>query len=129
MTVDQYIFEQKPLIRNMLTILKTWILDLGPHAEQHIKYGIPYFYFYGQLCYLTVIPEAVSLCFAKGYALSDEDKILESKGRKQVKSVTFYSIASLEEHEESIRRLLNEAAILNEYQYKQRKRNERSNRI
>ncbi|MBA4057852.1 MAG: hypothetical protein C0490_24260, partial [Marivirga sp.] len=67
--------------------------------------------------------DGVEFGFTKGYELSDDQKILESKGRKHVKSVTFYSIAELEENEEPIRRLLNEAAILNEYLDRRKKKN------
>ena len=81
---------------------------------------MPYFFFYGQICYLNPHAEGVDLGFSKGYELSNDQGILEAKGRKQVKSVTFYSVTGLEENEDTIRHLLNEAAILNEYRFKRK---------
>lgn len=123
--VQQYIAQQPSPCREIMTIVRSWVLDLGPHVQEKISYKIPFFYFYGPVCYLSPGKECVDLAFTKGFELADEDKLLESKGRKQVKSVTFYSVAGAEEHEDEVRRLLNEAAILNEFQYKRRKSKKR----
>ena len=103
-----------------MIVLRSWVLDLGRHTEEKISKKIPYFSFFGALCYLNPTDDGVELAFTKGYELSDDDRILETKGRKMVKSITFYSLTSLEEQEESIRRLLNEAAIINEYRFKRK---------
>jgi len=118
MNVRQLISEQPDPQREIMTILRSWILDLGPHTQEKLSYKIPYFSFYGTLCYLNPHEEGIDLGFTKGYELTDDQKILESKGRKQVKTVTFHSVAELEENEETIRHILNEAAILNEYRFK-----------
>lgn len=118
MTVRNFINEQPEPQRELMTILRSWILDLGQHTQEKISYKIPYFYLYGTMCYLNPHNEGVDLGFTKGYELSDEQKILESKGRKQVKTITFHSVAELEENEDTIRHVLNEAAILNEYRFK-----------
>ena len=103
-----------------MTILRSWILDLGRTTEEKISNKIPYFSFFGPMCYLNPTDDGVELGFTKGYELPDDDHILESKGRKMVRSITFDSITSLEEQEDTIRHLLNEAAILNEYRFKRR---------
>jgi hypothetical protein len=108
--------------KEILTILRSWVLDLGPHTTEKISYTVPFFYFYGPLCYLSQQNEGVSISFTKGYQLEDEEKVLEAKSRKQIRSKTFYSIAELEEFEGPIRQLLNEAAILNEYHFRQKKK-------
>jgi hypothetical protein len=122
MNVSHYIHEQPSPNREIMTVLRSWILDLGSHTVERISYRVPYFSYYGQLCYFSPGPDGVDLSFAKGYELADEQRILESMGRKQVRSITFYSLAQVEEHEDSIRRLLNEAAILNEYLYKRKQK-------
>lgn len=126
MNVRLFISEQPQPQREMMTILRSWILDLGSHTQEKISNKIPYFFFYGPMCYLNPHPEGVDLGFTKGYELSNDRGILESKGRKHVKSVTFYSVTGLEENEDTIRHLLNEAAILNEYRFKRKvkKKNE-----
>jgi len=120
MNVSQYISHQPEPNREMMIVLRSWVLDLGHHTEEKISNNIPYFNFFGPLCYFNPTDDGVELGFTKGYELSDDDRLLESKGRKLVKSVTFYSLISLEEQEESIRHLLNEAAILNEYRFKRK---------
>jgi len=123
MNVSRFITLQPEPNRGIMTVLRSWVLDLGRHTEEKISHKIPYFSFYGPVCYLNPTHDGVELGFTKGYELSDDARILESKGRKMVKSITFYSLISLEEQEEAIRHILNEAAILNEYRVK--RRNER----
>jgi uncharacterized protein YdeI (YjbR/CyaY-like superfamily) len=122
MNVSHFINEQPAPHREIMTVLRSWVLDLGAHTQVKISNKIPYFSFYGPLCYIKPNKEGVELGFTKGYELSDDQKILEANGRKQVRSAVFYSVAELEENEEPIRRLLNEAAILNEYLYKRKKK-------
>lgn len=122
MTVRTFIADQPSPQREIMTILRSWILDLGRHTEEKISAKIPYFYFFGPLCYLHTQGDGVDLGFTKGYEITDEEKLLESRGRKHVKTITFYSVAQLEEQEESLRHILNEAAILNEYRFKQQQK-------
>jgi hypothetical protein len=122
MTVQQFIAGQPESLQQLLVILRTWIRDLGPHVEEKMRAKVPYYYFYGHLCTLSPGDDNVEFSFAKGYELDDETKLLESKGRKHVRSLTFYSVAEAEEHEEEVRRLLNRAAILNEYQFKRKQK-------
>jgi uncharacterized protein YdeI (YjbR/CyaY-like superfamily) len=121
MTVSHFISEKEEPAREIMTILRSWVMDLGTHVQEKISNKIPYFYFYGQLCYLSPAVDGVDFGFVKGYELSNDDGLLESKGRKHVRSITFHSVAEVEENEEKIRHVLNEAAILNEYHSKRKK--------
>jgi hypothetical protein len=121
MTVQGFISSQERPKRDIMTILRSWILDLGPHTQERISYKVPFFNFYGNLCYLSPKEEGVELSFVKGYEIEDEHGLLESRGRKQIRSRIFYSVAELEEFEDHVRRLLNQAAILNEFQFKRKK--------
>ena len=123
MTVQAYIVSREDPTRQIMTILRSWVLDLGSHTQEKISHNVPYFSFYGNLCYFSPKKDhGVELCFVKGNRLDDENKILESRGRKELRSKTFYSIAELEEVEDQVRHLLNEAAILNEYHFKQKQK-------
>ncbi len=115
MTVSAYITSHEEPQRQIMTILRSWVLDLGQHVEEKIIRHVPYFFFYGQLCSLTVVKDGVDFSFVRGNEIEDQEKLLESRGRKKVKSITFYSVAETEEYEDEMRRLLNRAAILNEY--------------
>jgi hypothetical protein len=122
MNVQGYITTQPEPHRQIMTILRSWVLDLGPHTQEKISYKIPFFNFYGPICYLSPNKEGVDLSFTRGRELDDESKLLDARGRKEVKSITFFSVAETEEHEDEIRRLLNEAAILNEYHARQKQK-------
>ena len=117
-----YISAQPDHTRQIMNLLRSWIHDLGPHTQEKISYHIPFFYFYGPLCYLSPNNDGVDLSFVKGNELEDESGLLDARDRKQVKSVTLYSIAEAEEHEDEIRRLLNQAAIVNEYHASRKKK-------
>jgi len=104
-----------------MSVLRTWILDLGPHTTEKISYKIPYFSFYGPICYLNPAADGVDLCFSQGASLNRTHKLIARKGRKTVGSIRFHSLAELEEHEDELRLILNEAAILNQYLFNQKK--------
>jgi uncharacterized protein YdhG (YjbR/CyaY superfamily) len=123
--VQDYIANQRPLHKQIMSVLRMWILDLGPHAQEKINYKIPFFYFYGPLCYLNPAPEGVDLSFTQGNRLSNDQKLLEGKGRKTVASVRFQSLAEVEEQEAQVRQILNEAAILNQYLHQHKKQNKK----
>src|SRR5690606_3013091 len=130
MTVKNFISSQASPQREIMTILRSWILDLGPHTQEKMSHTVPFFLFYGHLCYLATKKDGVDLAFTRGLHLEDELGLLEGRGRKRARSRVFHSVAELEEFEEPVRKLLNQAAILNEYQFKQKKKrtgkNERS---
>jgi uncharacterized protein YdhG (YjbR/CyaY superfamily) len=120
--VQEYIAAQRTSHKEMMSVLRRWILDLGPHTQEKISYAIPYFHFYGPLCYLNPTIDGVDLSFANGKKLSNEHKLLEEKNRKTVASIRFHSLAEVEEREEQIRQILNEAAILNQYLHNLKKK-------
>jgi len=120
--VQEYIAAQRSSRKEMMSVLRRWILDLGPHVQEKISYKVPYFYFYGPLCYLNPATDGVDLSFVNGKKLSNEHKLLEEKNRKTVASIRFHSLAEVEEREEQIRQILNEAAILNQYLHNVKKK-------
>lgn len=105
-----------------MTVLRTWVLDLGSHTTEKISYKVPFFYFHGPLCYFNSPVDGVDLSFTQGASLSRTHKLIQQKGRKTVASIRIHSLAELEEHEDEIRRILNEAAILNQYLFNQKKK-------
>lgn len=122
MTVQQYITNLPAKQRQIMTILRSWIFDLGPQVSEHISNDLPSFQLHGALCYL--MPEdddGVILCFNRGYELPKSFELLESKDHKHVKSVTFYGVTEVEEHEDEVKEILNEAAALNGFLAKRKK--------
>jgi len=121
-SVSNYIASLPKSQAQIFSVLRNMVLDVGPHVQEKISYKIPFFYFHGPLCYLSPTFDGTYIGFVRGHQLSNEHGLLEKKGRKFVRSIHFYSLAELEEREEQIRQILNEAAILNEYHYRQRKK-------
>jgi hypothetical protein len=120
-SVPNYIASLPQSQAQIMSVLRNMILDVGPHVQEKISYKIPFFYFHGPLCYLSPTFDGIYIGFVRGHQLSNEHGLLEKKDRKFVRSIHFYSLAELEEREEQIRQILNEAAILNEYHYRQKK--------
>ena len=121
-SVPNYIASLPQSQAQIMSVLRNMILDVGPHVQEKISYKIPFFYFHGPLCYLSPTFDGMNIGFVRGHQLSNEHRLLEKKDRRFVRSIHFYSLAELEEREETIRQILNEAAILNEYHYRQKKK-------
>jgi uncharacterized protein YdhG (YjbR/CyaY superfamily) len=121
-SVQEFIAEQRPTQKQIMSVLRGWILDLGPHTTEKISYKVPCFYFYGPLCKLKPTADGVDLGFTQGASLSRDHKLVEKRGQKNAGSIRFHSLAELEEREEELRAILNEAAILNQYLFNQKKK-------
>ena len=89
------------------------LLTSFPEVRPSIKYRIPFYDQNTWVCYLNPQKNgAVSLCFIRGYELSNDQGLLESKGRKQVLSADFKRVSEIPG--ESIREIINEALFLDE---------------
>lgn len=121
MTVQNFIASLPKKQKDIMTMMRLWILDLGPHVTEELVNITPTFYLHGALCYITHDEDSVSLCFNRGFELPKEYSLLESKGRKHVSSATFYGLTELDEHEEEVKEILNEAAALNGFLAKKKK--------
>ena len=86
--IEQFEGDQYEVLHYLHKLLTSY-----PSLSPKIRYKIPFYYQNKWVCYLNPIKnEAISLCFLRGYELSNEHGILESKGRKQVLSIDFKSI-------------------------------------
>lgn len=121
-SVQAYITERPKSQAQIMSVLRSMILDVGPHVQEKISYTVPFFYFHGPLCYLSPKLDGAYIGFVRGHALSNEQGLLEIKGRKYIRSVHFHSLAELHEKVDAVRHILNEAAILNEYHDQQKKK-------
>jgi hypothetical protein len=121
MTVQGFISTLPKKQKDIMTMMRLWILDLGPHVKEELINNIPSFHLNGALCYISHDEDSVSLCFNRGFELPKEYTFLESKGRKHVMSATFYGVTELDEYENEVKELLNEAAALNGFLARKRK--------
>lgn len=111
-TVDDYIDNSPEKFIPIITILQNIIMETLPNVIEKISYGIPFYYYREPLCYINVRNNCVDLGFSKGYKLSNKQGILESKNRKQVKSLSFTSVCDI--NKKLIKEILLEAALINE---------------
>lgn len=84
-----------------------------PGVTDKITYKIPFYYRKSWLCYLNPTKDKkIELGFTRGTELSNEQGLLQAKGRKQVSSVTFASVAEIPL--QTLQEILQEALLLDE---------------
>lgn len=114
MTVDEYINGQTPEHARILRWLRQLILTADASVREKIAWNVPVYTYQRQhVCYLTVLrsePVAVDLAFMQGAKLPDEAGLLESRGRKLVRSLVIRDPAELDE--DVIRTYVQEALLL-----------------
>lgn len=111
-TVEDFIYRHEGNQREVMLFFHH-LLTSFPTVTAAIKYRIPFYDQNTWVCYLNPLKNGkVSLCFIRGYELSNEQGLLESKGRKQVLSVDFESVKQIPK--EVVREIINEALFLDE---------------
>ena len=104
--------------REMVDLLREIILSTSPQFREKISYQVPYFFIHSRVCYIwpaSVKPgpkAGVVLGFCKGQMIVDEESILEKEGRKEIATITFYSINDIKSRK--IKELLYQAILIDE---------------
>ena len=115
MTVDNYTEQQPPDHQRILRWLRQMILTSDPDIREKISWKVPFYTYHGtHLCYLSVVrsePVAVDLAFVNGHELPDEAGLLESRGRKTIKSLVIRNVGDPDE--DVVRTFIQEALLLN----------------
>lgn len=116
--INDFIESQAVAIRPLLAHIRNIIMVSHPNIREQISWSLPFFYCFDHLCYLSVSKKTkgVEVCFAKGFHIKDEAGVLDAKGRKLVKGVTFTDLADFEKREDAFLEVLQEAIWLNETQ-------------
>jgi len=88
--VENFILEKEGEQQAILQLLHDLLLST-PEVTSKIRYRVPFYYRKSWFCYLnpTKKPAGIELVFIRGIELSNEQGLLEAKGRKQVAGVTF----------------------------------------
>ncbi len=116
------ISDWSPEQKEVALFLHDWFTEeLG--LTDRITFDNPCYYGKSWICYLRPSPKnKVELAFLRGNELSNEQGLLESKGRKQLMSVEFARAREIPM--KTLREILNEAILLDEsvpYQSKRKK--------
>lgn len=114
--VEHFIYRYEGEQREIMLYFHHFLMNF-PTVTCSIKYRIPFYDQNKWVCYLNPGKNgSVTLSFIYGNELSNEQGILESKGRKQVMSVEFKSMDEIPR--DAVREIINEALMLDEMKAK-----------
>jgi hypothetical protein len=109
--VEAYILEQEGDQRAVLDYLHHLILA-EPGTSAKLRYKIPFYYRKSWVCYANPREGGIELAFLRGNELSNEQGLLQARGRKQVSGVIFQNCAAIPEA--ALLEILQEALLLDE---------------
>jgi len=95
---EHYILKQQEPFRSILLQLQILIESLYPEVELKYKWKIPYYYLHNKpFCFLNVSKGYVDVGFWLPTIVEDLEPYLESKGRKKMKSLRYFSIEEIDQ--------------------------------
>ncbi len=111
-TVQEFIMQQQDEQRDILLYLDA-LISAYPGITSKIRYKIPFYDGKSWICYLNPLKKGgIELVFLRGNELSNEQGILDAKGRKQVRGISCHRLEDIPE--EAVREILEEAILLDE---------------
>ncbi|GJM31841.1 MAG: hypothetical protein DHS20C18_08420 [Saprospiraceae bacterium] len=110
--VEAYITELAQPQRGIMHHLHELITSY-PEVTAKIRYKIPFYYCRSWICYLNPVKDrGVELAFTRGNELSNEQGLLNARGRKQVSGVIFHQLKEIPDV--VVHEVLLEALLLDE---------------
>jgi hypothetical protein len=94
--IEQYIETKDPSIRDILDLLRHFILSFDPAMKEKIAYGIPFFYIHKNICYLNPVRNGVDIGFTQGLRLDLNLVGFELKNRKMVKTLHYKRVDEID---------------------------------
>lgn len=92
--VEEYILKQKGAQQELLAFLHTHLVGKGLKAK--IAYGLPFYYGKKWICYLKTNKDlSLDLSFTRAHQFEDPSGLLESRERRQIKSLVLKDLESL----------------------------------
>jgi hypothetical protein len=89
------------------------LMTSNPGVVAKLRYKIPFYYRKSWIFYLNPVKnEGIELVFLRANELSNEQGLLESRDRKQVKGIIFYKLSDIPE--QAIYEIIQEALLLDE---------------
>jgi hypothetical protein len=92
--------------------IRQFIHTIIPEVREAFKYKIPFFEYYGNLCYLGPQKGKLVLGFIKGAQLQARPGLLVAEDRKLIRHLVYENSADIDY--ELLAEILTEAAMLNE---------------
>ena len=110
--VDDFIYQYEGEPLRILIYLHELMTSIEG-VTVRMRYRLPFYYMRSWICYLKPDQQGcVEFAFTRGNELSNQSGILESKGRKQVYSVTFSRVDEIPD--EALWETIQEAVLLDE---------------
>ncbi|NHN24176.1 DUF1801 domain-containing protein [Flavobacterium jejuense] len=97
--VEEYIYRQPDVYREMLLYIITMVEKELNDSELLFKWGIPYFYYKKKpFCYLAPNHKKrfVDVGFSKGFQLKENQDVLVDEKRNTVKSLRYFSLEEID---------------------------------
>jgi hypothetical protein len=110
--VDTYIDNLSEIQQAIAENLRHLLFSLVPEIQEKFSFKIPFYHYFGMLCYINAIPNGIDLGFCRGKDLTGEFPSLEHKGRAIVATVSLYSLKDIKQKE--VREIIVVAAFWNE---------------
>lgn len=117
--IDDFFENQTPEIRQVLQYIRQLLLVAHPKMRERFMYSsVPFFLCLDYVCYFGKIhkTKGVEICFVKGFLLSNEQGLLEDKGRKLIRGITVRNLQEFKAIEDSFLEIVQEAILINETQ-------------
>jgi len=109
--VEAYILDLEQPQRNIMEYLHQ-LLMANPEVTCNIRYKIPFYSRNSWVCYTNPRDGGIELAFVQGAELSNEQGLLQARGRKMVTGVVFQSVDDIPE--EALLEVIQEALLLDE---------------
>ncbi len=119
-----YILEKEEGVQRDILLHLHELITSFPEVTGKIRYKIPFYDRRSWICYLNPIKgDRVELAFTRGNELSNEQGLLEARGRQQIMGVVFDVVEEIPD--ETVLEVLQEALLLDEevpYRWKYNKK-------
>lgn len=115
-SIEDFIESQELVISALLYQLRETILHAHPKMTERFMFNTAMFGVKNELCYLVVLNKnkGVEVGFHRGFQMSNEQGLLESKKRKFIHGITFKDLEDFKNKEAPFKEILQEAIILDE---------------
>jgi len=110
--VENFIYQYEEGQREVMLFIHNW-LTADLNLTDKIRFDIPFYYGKSWICYLNPMKNGtVEFAFVRGNELSNEQGLLDNKGRKQVYSSEFTSVKEIPK--QTLNEIIQEALLLDE---------------
>lgn len=115
-SIEDFIESQELSISALLYQLRETILHAHPKMTERFMFNTAMFGVKNELCYFVVLNKnkGVEIGFHRGFQMSNEQGLLESKKRKFIHGITLKDLDDFKNKEAPFKEILQEAIILDE---------------